>query len=92
MDDTCTTLAFDTEADEDGDGWQVVRNEVRSTIERIYPDTSVSSTEGFEGLYRALNFIQFVVRPQDFVDEGLPLLVLLVQVLNFEEFTDLVCD
>ena len=92
MYDTCTTLAFDREPDEDGDCRQVVRNEVRSAIKRVYPDDSIFSIKGLKGLYRALNLIQFIVRSQDFVDEALSFFVLCVQRLHLDELTDLVVD
>ena len=57
VDDTCTTLAFDSEPDEDSDRWQVVFNEVICAIKWIYPNDSVFGIEGFEGLYWALNLI-----------------------------------
>lgn len=92
MDDTCTTLAFDREPDEDGDCRQVVCYEVRSAIKWVYPDDSIFGIKGLKGLYRALNLIQFIVWPQDFVDEALPLFVLCVQGLHFDEVTDLVVN
>ena len=92
MYDTCTTLAFDREPDEDGDCRQVVRNEVRSAIKRVYPDDSIFSIKGLKGLYRALNLIQFIVWPQDFVDKALSLFVLCVQRLHLDELTNLVVD
>ena len=57
MDDTCTTLAFDREPDEDSDSWQVVRHEVRCAIKWINPDDSIFGIESLEGLHRALNLI-----------------------------------
>ena len=92
MDDTCTTLAFDREPNEDGDCRQVVRYEVRSAIKWVYPDDSIFGVKGLKGLYRALNLIQFIVRSQDFVDEALSLFVLCVQRFYLDELTDLVVD
>ena len=79
MNDTCTTLTINGKTDQDSDCWQVVGNEVRSAIKRIYPNDSFIDIERIESMFRALDFIFSIIWSQLCVDKILPCYVLEIQ-------------
>ena len=69
MNDACATLSIDRETDKDGDGRQVVGNEIRSAIEWIYPNNSLIAIERIKSMLCVLDFILSVIWSQECVDK-----------------------
>ena len=48
VDDSNSGLVIDGDSDQDGDGWEVVLDEVRGSIKRVNPDDSILGVELLE--------------------------------------------